>query len=190
MECTLRIFACSVSFETKQQQNYTQKLTKMQQEYAQNRIYEPRYICWQTGLIGSVFFRKKLPVPPEPAPPAVDAAFKVAVIYELRKHILFKHGHGAGVEIEFFGKQCIETFGKQHITHSHSGRDGFCERVDIHNNVRSKRKHGVDLPARNGKFGSIVVFNNKCTAAPCPVNVFGAFCGGRGYAARVTVKGG
>lgn len=71
----------------------------------------------------------------------------------------------------------------QHITHSHSGRDGFCERVDIHNNVRSKRKHGVDLPARNGKFGSIVVLNNKCTAAPCPVNVFGAFCGGRGYAA-------
>lgn len=45
---------------------------------------------------------KKLPVPPEPAPPAVDAAFKVAVIYELRKHILFKHGHGAGVEIEFW----------------------------------------------------------------------------------------
>lgn len=27
-------------------------------------------------------------------------------------------------------------------------------------------------------------------AAPCPVNVFGTFCGGRGYAARVTVKGG
>lgn len=95
LECTLRIFACYVSFETKQQQNYTQKLTKMQQEYAQNRIYEPRYICWQTGLIGSVFCRKKLPVPPEPAPPAVDAAFKVTVIYELRKHILFKHGHGA-----------------------------------------------------------------------------------------------
>ena len=35
---------------------------------------------------------------------AVDVAFKVAVIYQLRQNILFKGRHGAGVKTELFVK--------------------------------------------------------------------------------------
>ena len=35
---------------------------------------------------------------------AVDVAFEVAVIYQLRQNILFKGRHGAGVKTELFVK--------------------------------------------------------------------------------------
>ena len=61
----------------------------------------------------------------------VYVSFKITAVDELCNDKLLKGGNGARIKSKLFLKDLYKFLGKNHITHTQGGRNGFGEGIEI-----------------------------------------------------------